>query len=188
MTSTGDAWLQLLQQAAQLDLHTVGVMLDSVQLVEHFLHHLHLGAAETGLHQLVQLVHGVLGLAGGINGAVEKIHEGIDQRLRELHFATQHQASDVLGLVGDAVLGTQQFEEVGPVERHEHAVGQFVAQFLLKGVGLAFKVGDPLLGRGHGVVVALGDRLEKGHQRLDTIQHLGHMVLQGADRRAPKDG
>lgn len=114
-------------------------------------HFIRLAAAEAHLHQLVDLLDDPVRLLAGIHAAGHQLHEGIAHARRQLHLALDQQPGDILGRVGDGVLHPEHIEQIAPVHRHEHALGQVGAEVVFDGVGLLL-LGEDL------VLLQEGDR------------------------------
>src|SRR6056297_959635 len=127
------------QLGPERDLLAVGLAFDAAEFLGHTHHQFHLAAAKAGLEQFIQLGDRLLRLGNGPETAAQELQVFIGERCRRLHLAADHQARNVLGLVGDAVLVGDQVEQVGTADRHEHALGQVETEFLLQIVGGVFE-------------------------------------------------
>jgi hypothetical protein len=175
------------QAGSQLYLLFVVLLLDLVQPFDHRRHQLHLGAPETGLEEFVEFVDRGAGLPGGLDGTVGILDHVIRDRGRNLHFATQHQPGDVLGLVRDHVLQTQHLEQIDTRDGHENAFRQVQPDIPLDLVRLVLQSADRSLDFTRTLPVTLDCGLEECLELGNTQHHLLHVLLNSLDRCPAKN-
>jgi hypothetical protein len=96
------------------------------------------------------------------------------------------QAGDVLGDVGDGVLHRQQFEQIAPVHREQHAARQMVAQLVLDLVGLMLLGKDLVLLHFDLSVIVLDHCGEQRRHFGNALDDHAHVLLQRLERRLAK--
>ena len=171
--------LNLKQRRADFDLDLVGIVFDFIQRLDHGHHQLNFVAAESGFHQFIEFVDGLLGLRGGLDGALNKIFQQRPEVVGEGHLAADNQAGDVLGLIGNLILHGQ----VATGHRHEQALGHVEPQGAFQIVSGIFQTGDFGL-LFSGLIPVMGEYgIEEGHKLGNAGLYTLHMFLQGPDWR-----
>ena len=164
----------------------VGLAFQGIQLLNHLFHNAQFPTAEAGFQQFIQLVDGHQRLLGGFHRGAHILQGHVLHGGGNGHLAAEHDAGNVFGAVGDAVLHAQQFQQIGARDGQEKALGQVQAELLLQGIGLALQLDNTLL-NGFDLLPIVGDHaLKEALQLAGGADGHGHMLLHGLDRRAPK--
>ena len=119
---------------------------------------------------------------GNIDAGRNVFLELLGEGFRELHFPAQHQARDILGPVGDSVLGGNQLQQIMARDRHKQALGDVSAHRVLEFVRLPLERDDFLLRGLRFLPVTLLRRVNERRQALGGLEHLVHVLLDRSNR------
>ncbi len=118
-------------------------------------------ATKTSFVKLVEFPNALARLLGSIDVTGQECEKALLNRRRNLHSAPEHQAGDIAGAIGDAILHQQQLEQVTPRHRHQEIVRQVRANLVLQLVRLVLQRDDAFSTRNSAIPVVLDRAIEK---------------------------